>query len=95
MLWDKTQWVVHVCDELSAVFGLAPEQVHVISPFVGGAFGTTLRAWPHVTLAAMAARFVGRPVKLNRSTRDWYIQAATFACSSAAIFSTAAVTAGS
>ena len=33
--------------------------------------------------------------KLNRSTRDWHTQAATFARSSAAIFSTAAVTAGS
>jgi len=43
-LWDKTQWVVHVRDELAAVFGWAPEHVHVISPFVGGAFGTTLRA---------------------------------------------------
>ena len=32
---------------------------------------------------------------LNRSTRDWYTQAATFACSLAAMFSTAAVTAGS
>jgi xanthine dehydrogenase YagR molybdenum-binding subunit len=48
-LWDKTQWVGNVRDELAAVFGIAPEQVHVISPFVGGAFGTTLRAWPYVT----------------------------------------------
>jgi CheY-like chemotaxis protein len=32
---------------------------------------------------------------LNRSTRDWYTQAATLACSSAAMCSTAAVTAGS
>jgi Tn3 transposase DDE domain-containing protein len=32
---------------------------------------------------------------LNRSTRDWYTHAATLACSSVAIFSTAAVTAGS
>jgi len=32
---------------------------------------------------------------LNRSTRDWYTHAATFVCSSAAMFSTAAVTAGS
>jgi xanthine dehydrogenase YagR molybdenum-binding subunit len=71
-LWDKTQWVVHVRDELAAVFGLDPEQVHVISPFVGGAFGTTLRAWPHVTLAAVAARSVGRPVKLVLTRRQTY-----------------------
>jgi xanthine dehydrogenase YagR molybdenum-binding subunit len=57
-LWEKTQSVVTVRDELTAIFGLAAEQVHVISPFVGGAFGTTLRAWPHLTLAALAARQV-------------------------------------
>jgi xanthine dehydrogenase YagR molybdenum-binding subunit len=71
-LWDKTQWVGNVRDELAAVFGIAPEQVHVISPFVGGAFGTTLRAWPYVTLAALAARQVGRPVKLVLTRRQMY-----------------------
>ena len=34
-LWDKTQWVGNVRDELATVFGIAAEQVHVISPFVG------------------------------------------------------------
>jgi xanthine dehydrogenase YagR molybdenum-binding subunit len=29
--------------------------VRVISPFVGGAFGSGLRTWPHVTLAALGA----------------------------------------
>jgi xanthine dehydrogenase YagR molybdenum-binding subunit len=31
-------------------------RVRVLVPFVGGAFGAGLRAWPHVTLAALAAR---------------------------------------
>jgi xanthine dehydrogenase YagR molybdenum-binding subunit len=44
----------------------------VISPFVGGAFGTTLRTWPHVTLAAIAARQVKRPVKLVLSRRQMF-----------------------
>src|SRR5438105_8323976 len=48
------------------------EKVHVISPFVGGAFGSGLRAWPHVTLAALGARAVGRPVKLMLSRREMY-----------------------
>ena len=71
-LWDKTQWVANVRDELAAVFGLPPENVHVISPFVGGAFGTTLRAWPHVTLAALAAKLAGRPVKVALTRRQMY-----------------------
>ncbi|SDL76603.1 xanthine dehydrogenase family protein molybdopterin-binding subunit [Nonomuraea jiangxiensis] len=63
-VWDKTQWVVGTQRELAAVFGVELSAVRVISPFVGGAFGSGLRAWPHVTIAALAARMVGRPVKL-------------------------------
>jgi xanthine dehydrogenase YagR molybdenum-binding subunit len=71
-LWDKTQWVANVADEIAAVFGIAAENVHVISPFVGGAFGSGLRAWPHVTLAALGARVAGRPVKVMLSRREMY-----------------------
>src|SRR5947209_8756559 len=44
----------------------------VVSPFVGGAFGSGLRTWPHVTLAALGARVAGRPVKLMLSRREMY-----------------------
>ena len=71
-LWDKTQWVHNVADEIAAVFGIAPENVRVVSPFVGGAFGSGLRTWPHVTLAALGARVTGRPVKLMLSRREMY-----------------------
>jgi len=42
-LWDKTQWVHNTADEIAAVFGIPPENIRVISPFVGGAFGSGLR----------------------------------------------------
>ena len=71
-LWDKTQWVDNVADELAAVFGIPAENVRVVSPFVGGAFGSGLRAWPHVTLAALGARVAKRPVKLMLSRREMY-----------------------
>ncbi|HZE72645.1 MAG TPA: xanthine dehydrogenase family protein molybdopterin-binding subunit [Pyrinomonadaceae bacterium] len=61
---DKTQWVPNVQGYLAIVFGLPEEDVHVISPFVGGAFGSSLRPWSHPVVAAMAARVVKRPVKL-------------------------------
>ena len=38
--------------------------VRVLVPYLGGGFGAGLRAWPHVILTALAARVVGRPVKL-------------------------------
>ena len=63
-LHDKTQWVPNTQSHVALVFGLREEDVHVISPFVGGAFGSSLRPWSHPIVAAMAARAVRRPVKL-------------------------------
>lgn len=71
-LWDKTQWVGGVAEEIAAVFGIAAENIHVVSPFVGGAFGSGLRTWPHVPLVALGARVAGRPVKLMLSRREMY-----------------------
>ncbi|WP_420310458.1 xanthine dehydrogenase family protein molybdopterin-binding subunit [Streptomyces sp. YS-B37] len=72
-VWDKTQWVVGGTQtELAAVFGIPLESVRVISPFVGGAFGSALRTWPHTTIAALAARETGRPVKLVLTRRQLY-----------------------
>ncbi|CAB3795276.1 xanthine dehydrogenase family protein molybdopterin-binding subunit [Pararobbsia alpina] len=69
-LWSKSQFVVNEQAEIAAIFGLPPENVRVICPFVGGAFGTSLRTWPHVTLAAIAAKLIERPVKLVLSRRQ-------------------------
>ena len=63
-LYDKTQWVDNVQRQVAAAFGIPTDDVRVLSPFVGGAFGSGLRAWPHVFIAALAARVVRRPVKL-------------------------------
>jgi xanthine dehydrogenase YagR molybdenum-binding subunit len=71
-LWSKTQWVGNERDTIAAVFGIPATDVHVISPYVGGAFGAALRTWPHVTLAAIAARRAGRPVRLELTRRQMY-----------------------
>jgi CO/xanthine dehydrogenase Mo-binding subunit len=61
---DSTQWPYGARETLATVFGIPEDDVRVLAPFVGGAFGAGLRAWPHVILAALAARMVARPVKL-------------------------------
>jgi xanthine dehydrogenase YagR molybdenum-binding subunit len=71
-LWDKTQWVYNTADEIASVLGIPAQNIRVISPFVGGAFGSGLRTWPHVTLAALGARVAGRPVKMMLSRREMY-----------------------
>ena len=63
-LHDKTQWINNVQEQVGRAFGIPPTDIHVIAPFVGGAFGSALRVWPHVLIAAMSAKQVKRPVKL-------------------------------
>src|SRR5260370_37232635 len=50
-------------DKAAQVFGLEPERVRVISPYVGGGFGSKGATHPHVILTVMGAKVVGRPVK--------------------------------
>jgi carbon-monoxide dehydrogenase large subunit len=45
------------------VMGLAPKQMRVITPDVGGGFGTKLFAYREYALAAVAAKLTGKPVK--------------------------------
>ncbi|SPS00496.1 xanthine dehydrogenase family protein molybdopterin-binding subunit [Cupriavidus taiwanensis] len=71
-LWSKSQFVVNEQAEIAAILGLPAGNIRVVCPFIGGAFGTSLRTWPHVTLAAVAARVVGRPVKLVLSRRQTF-----------------------
>src|SRR6185295_2947275 len=61
---DTTQNPHGARDALAGTFGIDPAGVRVLVPFVGGGFGAGLRVWPHVLLAALAARITKRPVKL-------------------------------
>jgi xanthine dehydrogenase YagR molybdenum-binding subunit len=63
-LYDATQGVFEVQRKAALALGLPKENVRVLSPFVGGGFGGKGSVWSHVVLAAMAAKQVGRPVKL-------------------------------
>ncbi len=55
-VYDSTQNPFNVRAVLAAAFGLAEENVRVLSPYVGGGFGAGLRQ-----LAALDPRRAGRP----------------------------------
>jgi xanthine dehydrogenase YagR molybdenum-binding subunit len=63
-IFDKTQEVYNVRTHLASSFGVPEENVRVISPYVGGAFGSSLRPNYYPALTAMAARELRRPVKV-------------------------------
>jgi xanthine dehydrogenase YagR molybdenum-binding subunit len=64
-LYDATQGPFPDRERVAFLLGLPPDNVRVISPFLGGGFGSKGPTWSHVVLAAMAARAVKRPVKLQ------------------------------
>ncbi|WP_327003170.1 xanthine dehydrogenase family protein molybdopterin-binding subunit [Dactylosporangium sp. NBC_01737] len=61
---DSTQWPDSTRAALAGAFSVPEAGVRVLAPYIGGGFGAGLRVWPHVIITAMAARVVGRPVKL-------------------------------
>ena len=71
-LYDSTQGIFGVRKKIARVFGLNPRNVRVLSLYVGGGFGCKGSTWSHVALAAMAARAVGRAVKLTLTRQQMF-----------------------
>jgi xanthine dehydrogenase YagR molybdenum-binding subunit len=71
-VYDKTQGVQNVQHYLCSVFKMKPDDVRVVSPFVGGAFGSGLRPQYQVALAVLAARALERSVRLVLTRQQMY-----------------------
>ncbi|MET0899549.1 MAG: xanthine dehydrogenase family protein molybdopterin-binding subunit [Mycobacterium sp.] len=61
---DATRWIAGERSALAAYLGIPEENIRILSPLVGGAFGSKSFLWMHVALCAVAARELQRPVKL-------------------------------
>ena len=61
---DTTRWIMGERATLAGYLGMPEDNIRVLAPLVGGAFGSKSFLWMHVALCAVAAREVGRPVKL-------------------------------
>jgi len=71
-LYDTNQGPHGIRDDVAKAFGLQPERVRIISPYVGGGFGSKAFTHPHVILTVMAAKLAGRPVKYQLSRRQMF-----------------------
>ena len=71
-VYDKTQGVQNVQRYLCAVFKMKSEDVRVVSPFVGGAFGSGLRPGHQVALAVLAAQALSRSVRLVMTRQQMF-----------------------
>ncbi len=62
-VWESTQSVRGAQYGLAKQLGISPRKIRVLSPFVGGAFGSRGELGQYTSLIAFAARRLGRPVK--------------------------------
>jgi xanthine dehydrogenase YagR molybdenum-binding subunit len=63
-VWTSNQMIAWNKSEMAITLGIDPEKVHIMSPFVGGGFGSKLFLRSDAVLAALGAKAAGRPVKL-------------------------------
>jgi xanthine dehydrogenase YagR molybdenum-binding subunit len=71
-VYDKTQGVQNVQRYLCSVFAMKSDDLRVVSPFVGGAFGSGLRPQYQAVLAVLAARALRRSVRLVLTRQEMY-----------------------
>ncbi|OSC39867.1 xanthine dehydrogenase family protein molybdopterin-binding subunit [Mycobacterium decipiens] len=71
-VWDKVQDISSARQSYATAFDVPEDHVRLISPFVGGAFGSASKTWPHQLLTAFAARRMRRPVKLVLTRKQMY-----------------------
>jgi xanthine dehydrogenase YagR molybdenum-binding subunit len=71
-LYDSTQMVVGTRKLASLVLGVPEEKINVVCEFLGGGYGGKAWSWPHTVLAAVAAKSVSRPVRLQLTRTQMY-----------------------
>lgn len=63
-IWDSTQHIFGVRRQVAGALGLPLDKVRVLSPFMGGGFGSKNQAGKYTVIAALASRVLRRPVRL-------------------------------
>jgi len=74
VLYDTTRSVDMLRDVVCHSFGLLDERVHIVSKFIGGAFGSKAWTFHNPLLVALAAKVAGRPLRLEwRRQQVWSV----------------------
>jgi xanthine dehydrogenase YagR molybdenum-binding subunit len=76
-VWEGSQNVTGLKHGLAEQLGIDPDKIRVVSPYIGGAFGSRGSVTQRTALIAIAARRLNRPVKLV-ATRDQGFTIATY-----------------
>jgi xanthine dehydrogenase YagR molybdenum-binding subunit len=71
-VYDKTQGVQNVQKYLCSVFNMKSDDVRVLSPYMGGGFGSGLRPQYQALLAVLGAKALQRSVRLVLTRHQMY-----------------------
>jgi xanthine dehydrogenase YagR molybdenum-binding subunit len=71
-LYETTQDIFGAKELVSIVLGIPMEKINVVSHFLGGGFGGKACVWPHTLLAAVAAKVLERPVRVQLTRAQMY-----------------------
>lgn len=72
-LWESTQGVYAVQSQVAESLNMPFSRVRVIGHYMGGGFGSKLKAGKYTVLAAVLAKQCGRPVKMFLSREESYL----------------------
>jgi xanthine dehydrogenase YagR molybdenum-binding subunit len=71
-VYDKTQGPLNARNYVANVFAMPLEKVRVLSPYVGGGFGSGLRPQYELPLAVLAARALKRSVQVTLTRQQMF-----------------------
>ena len=72
-IWESTQGVYAVQSKVAKILNLPLSKVRVIGCYMGGGFGSKLKAGKYTVIAALLAKISGRPVKMFLSREETYL----------------------
>ena len=76
-VWESSQNVKGFQYGLAQQLGMNPDDIRIVSPFIGGAFGSRGSLTQRTAIVALAAKRAGRPVRVA-ATRDQGFTIATY-----------------
>ena len=71
-LYNASQIVNGAQHAAANTLNIKPENVRIVSPFIGGGFGSKGGLWANLVLAAVAAKVVNRPVQLALNRQQMF-----------------------
>lgn len=71
-LYNGSQIINGAQGAAAATLNLKPENVRIVSPHIGGGFGSKGGQWANLVLTAVAAKMVNRPVKLALTRQQMF-----------------------